>query len=531
MAINFEKVMNIADFSENVRKYIEDNGLAPPLSLQELTRYADAVRLLSDPPIDATLAAIALNNALWRGIVASIPFERRILMLPQCLRDSSRCQAETDAIGLVCGRCGACPIGELQYLAENLGYVVLVAEGTTVVSKLIESGKIDAVIGVSCAHALERAFPHMAAGAVPGIAIPLDNDGCADTTVDIPAVVEAIKLRADGVTAAMIDVDELSSHVSEWFIRDQLVAVLGIPDDVPVDSTESLALDWLSKSGKRWRPFFTVATYSALTGTRDEFPKFLVKAAVAVECFHKASLIHDDIEDGDDFRYGDSTQHMLHGVPLALNVGDYLIGLGYELLAEAGRYSEKTAQMLTVAADCHKRLCVGQGAELAVRENFRQPLSSRAILEVFRGKTSPAFEAALALGAICADAQPELLAILGAYSDALGVAYQIKDDIEDFASLERANVADGGIFMRSSVVAAIAWELADERKRCVMERFFATGEGGDAIFTVETMAKASQLLEHHRLEAIRSIDSLGNAALKSFLRRVITKATKLAGAD
>ncbi|MCK5845464.1 MAG: polyprenyl synthetase family protein, partial [Victivallales bacterium] len=356
---------------------------------------------------------------------------------------------------LICENCGACAIGELQELAGNLGYIVLVAEGTSVVTKLIESGKIDAVVGVSCANALERAFPHMAAGAVPGIAIPLDNDGCNSTTVDVAAVSAAITLRSPSSAPSSIDIDNLLSKVSEWFEIKRLTSILTSGKN-SADPTETLALKWLSKAGKRWRPFITAAVYSALSGIRDEFPDSIIKIAIAVECFHKASLIHDDIEDGDDFRYGESTLHMLHGVPVALNVGDYLIGAGDALIADSGTSAQNIASMLGARAHCHKKHCLGQGAELTAAHGHQAPLSVRATLEVFRGKTSPAFETALTLGAICANADSELLDTLRAYSDALGTAYQIKDDIEDFTSPENNDHA-AGLAERTSIIIAIAY--------------------------------------------------------------------------
>ena len=55
--------------------------------------------------------------------------------------------------------------------------------------------------------------------------------------------------------------------------------------------------------------------------------------ALAIEALHKASLVHDDIEDDDEFRYGRPTLHRVHGVAQAVNVGDFLIGLGYRLIA------------------------------------------------------------------------------------------------------------------------------------------------------------------------------------------------------
>src|SRR5439155_10727290 len=127
-------------------------------------------------------------------------------------------------------------------------------------------------------------------------------------------------------------------------------------------------------------------------------PPELRRVATAVECFHKASLIHDDIEDGDDVRYGAAALHVEHGMPIALNAGDLLVGEGYRLLADCGAPAPVRATLLGIAADGHRQLCLGQGAELDwVRRPA--PLSSASVLEIFRRKTAPAFEVALRLGA------------------------------------------------------------------------------------------------------------------------------------
>ena len=77
------------------------------------------------------------------------------------------------------------------------------------------------------------------------------------------------------------------------------------------------------------------------------------RAAISIESFHKASLVHDDIQDGDEFRYGQPTLHIAHGVPTAINVGDYLIGLGYRLVSrdteragrrDRGRHSQQAGR-------------------------------------------------------------------------------------------------------------------------------------------------------------------------------------------
>src|SRR5258705_7999703 len=165
------------------------------------------------------------------------------------------------------------------------------------------------------------------------------------------------------------------------------------------------------------------------------------KVAIAVECFHKASLVHDDIEDNDALRYGEKTLHEEYGVPVALNVGDLLLGEGYRLIGECEVDAEARAAMLKIAATGHRTLCLGQGAELCWVRNPQQ-LSSLQVLDIFRQKTAPAFEVALQLGAAYAGHHDDedLSEILSKYSEALGIAYQIRDDIEDLA--EEADCGD-----------------------------------------------------------------------------------------
>src|SRR5258707_880904 len=106
--------------------------------------------------------------------------------------------------------------------------------------------------------------------------------------------------------------------------------------------TEKIGREWLARAGKRWRPFLTVSAYQALrSATESVVPEGVRKIAIAVECFHKASLIHDDIEDNDAFRYGEKTLHEQYGVALALNVGDLLIGEGYRLIGDCGAAAEE----------------------------------------------------------------------------------------------------------------------------------------------------------------------------------------------
>jgi geranylgeranyl pyrophosphate synthase len=250
---------------------------------------------------------------------------------------------------------------------------------------------------------------------------------------------------------------------------------------------------------------------------------------VAVECFHKASLVHDDIEDGDEQRYGRQSLHAAHGVPVALNVGDFLLGEGYRLVAAADVPADRRAQMLHVAADGHRELTLGQGAELCWRSGPR-PLSSAEVLDIFRRKTAPAFDVALRLGAVCAGATAGVTDVLGRYSEHLGIAYQIRDDLEDLAGDEHPGDAEA---MRPSVVLALAHERAEGAAARLLEDLWRGRVGlsdgavaGDVAATAamfEGESAARELLNRHRQQAIAALAGLDNATLKGLLRRVLLK--------
>src|SRR6185295_18617669 len=286
-------------------------------------------------------------------------------------------------------------------------------EGSAVVMSIIQTGKIEAIVGVSCLSVLEQAFPYMEAAAIPGVAIPLLQDDCIDTTVDLDWVWEYIHLTSEDRTRRL-DLGALRDTVDFWFTPASLELIMGKSDG----ETERIAREWLGRAGKRWRPFLTVAAYQALAGQGDAaVPDDVRKVAVAVECFHKASLIHDDIEDNDVLRYGEKTLHEEHGVAVALNVGDLLIGEGYRLLTSCRVSAEQRVEMLAIAAAGMRQLCRGQGAELCWARR-PEPLKANEVLDIFRKKTAPAFEVALRLGALYAgiETHEEVSDVIGRYS-------------------------------------------------------------------------------------------------------------------
>jgi geranylgeranyl diphosphate synthase type II len=510
-------------FLQAVRNYVAEFQPVPPVPMKELAQHADrVVAQLQCDPVYRDFLGVLINNEMWREQLARVPFERRLLLLPKCLRVESKCPAPFDEFGLLCKQCGLCSIQDLTVEAEKLGYAVLVAEGSAIVMSLVQTGKIEAIVGVSCLSVLERAFPYMEAAAVPGVAVPLLQDDCIDTNVDLDWVWEYIHLTADDHTRRL-DLGALRDEVDFWFAPSSLDLLMGRPEG----DCERIAREWLMRAGKRWRPFLAVATYQALCSAPHpdgSIPDDLRRIAVAVECFHKASLIHDDIEDGDALRYGQRTLHEEHGVAQALNVGDLLIGEGYRLLASCKVEPEARVEMMRVAAEAQRELCRGQGAELAWTRD-PGPLSSVQVVDIFRRKTAPAFEVALRLGAIFAGKHEEVSDTLGAFSRSLGIAYQVRDDLDDLEGADGADAAG----TRPSLVLAVARERSDGEARETLERHWrregtaTPAQIADLVRSLKADERCRHLLESYKEEAIRSLVLLEHASLKGLLRRTLGK--------
>lgn len=509
-----ERVRRLAE------KYVADVKPVIPLSAAELRAHAD--RLVEASGLDAKYrdyVGVVVDSEANREALAAVPYERRLLLMPKCLRVEDRCPAPFDEFGLLCKQCGLCTIQDLQNEAERLGYAVLVAEGSALVMAIIQTGKIDAIVGVSCLSVLEKAFPYMEAAAIPGVAIPLLQDDCKDTAVDVEWVWDFLHLTSDDRTYRL-DLDGVRHEVETWFEADSLDAIMG-----PMETeTERLGRAWLSKAGKRWRPFLAACAWKALQeDSQTEFPAGLRKLAVAVECFHKASLIHDDIEDADDLRYGERTLHAEHGVPVALNVGDYLLGEGYRLIAEVDAPPAVVAMMVKIAAEGHRALCLGQGAELTWANDPR-PLTPLEVVDIHRRKTAPAFEVALRLGAAFAGAEPSLHKTLSEYSEALGIAYQIRDDLDDLAG-----DGDDVAAARPAFPLATAYERAKGEDRDVLEAVWRRAADADATAAREVIdrlgaaERSKQMLESYKEQAVRTLTDVQSPTLKGLLRRVISK--------
>ena len=113
-----------------LRNFVQAKSLCPPVSLKQLETLAGEFMASSHLENLTNWLMVEINNQLWADIIATIPHDRRLLMLPKCLSKHVECRGEYDDYGLLCHRCGRCLIPDLQDQAEALGSLSLVADRT-----------------------------------------------------------------------------------------------------------------------------------------------------------------------------------------------------------------------------------------------------------------------------------------------------------------------------------------------------------------------------------------------------------------
>ena len=515
-----------------------------PLTLRQLEDHAgDVLAKLSLPSRFLGFAMLSISNVFWREQFEAVPFHRRLFMLPNCLRDRARCKGTFDSVGLRCAGCGGCGIDDLKCQADALGYQTLVAEGTPTVMMKVAECDADAIIGVACLDSLEKAFHSISDLGIPFMAVPLLRNGCVNTAIE-PDQIQSLLTSHRGHAIMRTHsyaplLREAASLFEPRTLAEMLEPATGhIPDAVgAMTDTESIALDWLGSGGKRLRPFVTFAAYAvarhgemALEPDADVkglIPVSVRKIALGIETLHKASLMHDDIEDDDASRGGKATVHRTHGVGPAINVGDYLVGLGYRLIAGEAAVlgGECVADILVHLSSSHLELCRGQGAELLWPKNGKAPRPIDA-LSIYALKTAPAFETSLYAGLRLADARVDAR-VLKRFCTLLGEGYQLLNDLDNWRDDGRNALVLGrdAIAGRPTILRAFAIEAGGGDRLTALSAT-ANGSGDPALVSrikelyveLGVFKKAKELLSKLRSHADAVAGEMEDPVLANLLR-------------
>ena len=212
--------------------------------------------------------------------------------------------------------------------------------------------------------------------------------------------------------------------------RRQIMDVLqrSIPDKEPRRYLYTPIREFLERSGKGLRPALCLATCGAFGGRIEDA---LVSAA-AIEMLHNAFLVHDDIEDGSEFRRGHPTMHAQYGIPIAVNVGDAMQALGWSIFRKNGStLSPNLVRQLEEEFHTMSRVThEGQAIELGWNRDNRCDISDEDYLLMTLKKTAwYSFINPCRVGALIARPEDTDLDRFNSFGNLLGSAFQIQDDI------------------------------------------------------------------------------------------------------
>jgi len=247
--------------------------------------------------------------------------------------------------------------------------------------------------------------------------------------------------------------------------------------------------------GKRLRPMLTLAA-AKLCGYDGPYHLHL---AATVEFIHTATLLHDDVVDESGQRRGRPTANLLWDNKSSILVGDYLFSRSFQLMVETG-----SMRVLDILANASATIAEGEVLQLTAAQDLRTDES--VYLQVVRGKTAALFSAATEVGGVIAGAEEAHIKALFDYGDALGVSFQIVDDLLDYQGDTKStgkNVGDDFRERKLTLPVIKAVAKADAEERAFWERTIEKGKQGDG-----DLEHALDLLnKHDSLEATR-VDAL-----------------------
>ena len=247
----------------------------------------------------------------------------------------------------------------------------------------------------------------------------------------------------------------------------------------------------IDAGGKRLRPMLTLAA-AKMCGNKTPYH---IHLAATVEFIHTATLLHDDVVDESQHRRGRPTANLLWDNQSSVLVGDYLFSRSFQLMVETGNL-----RVLDILANASATIAEGEVLQLTVAQNLNT--SEDTYLKVVRGKTAALFGAACKVGGVISSADEKIIDALAAYGDALGISFQITDDLLDYAGESSdlgKSVGDDFRERKMSLPLIKVLTQADQKEKDFWIRTIEKGEqqDGDLDYALELMIK------HDALEATR----------------------------
>ncbi|MGZ3496190.1 MAG: polyprenyl synthetase family protein [Vulcanimicrobiaceae bacterium] len=230
-----------------------------------------------------------------------------------------------------------------------------------------------------------------------------------------------------------------------------------------------------ARRGKRLRPQLLLRVALAEGGDLED----ALAPATAIETLHNYSLVHDDIEDGDELRHGRRTLWSVYGIPQALNAGDAICALSFLTLMEASSRDvpERVLRLVKALNVAHATMCDGQALDLSFEA--ANHVDREAYFRMIDEKTAALFAAACEMGAICAPCDDATIAHYRELGRAYGMAFQIRDDtLGIWAATDATGKVAGNDIARRKWTYPVVWALGGppSASRDVIARAYHRGE-------------------------------------------------------
>lgn len=284
------------------------------------------------------------------------------------------------------------------------------------------------------------------------------------------------------------------------------------------DLLTETSLHLLKAGGKRLRPVFVL-----MGGKFGQYDlEKLKRIAIPLELIHSASLVHDDVIDDAELRRGELTVKAKWGDKIAMYTGDYIYAKALIMTTEL-----KNPLIHQILSKAMVEMSIGEMEQ--IRDFFNTEQSVRHYLLRIRRKTALLIAVSCQLGALAAEAEPEVARLLYNYGYNVGMAFQIRDDLLDLSGTEKQIGKPPGSDMRQgNITLPVLYSLEDERLRApllkelesIREGRSGVGRAIDLILSGEGITRSEELASLYIAKALAALDQLPNNRTKRNLRDI-----------
>ncbi|MBD3410646.1 MAG: polyprenyl synthetase family protein [Ignavibacteriales bacterium] len=310
----------------------------------------------------------------------------------------------------------------------------------------------------------------------------------------------------------------MSAPIAEEMERFRKIFKTSIRSDAPL--VDMIARYLLKRKGKKMRPMLVLLAASAAGGVTERTHR----GAVLVELLHTATLVHDDVVDDADVRRGFPSVNAVWKNKAAVLMGDFLLARGLQLAMEG-----KDFDFLEIVTDAVRRMSVGELRQ--IQKARKLDIDEPTYFKIVSDKTASLILTCCEIGALSAGEDATRRAALGEYGEALGVAFQIRDDALDFdGSFKRFGKPIGGDVKEKKITLPLIYALddADEKEAKRVRKLVKNGKKRGAVsevvrFTREGkgLRKAEAKAREYGDRAKAALDALPDTPAKTSLRNLV----------